>query len=156
MADPARTSEPLNAIASPATPIPNGTPATMDVEMTDAGAPPAETVPASQPHPIPEPTTTLSTPLTSAPTHPSSSAAAPTPVPAATTPSRNSPHPPSIQPSVPTYASPHGSSTRVYLNQNVTPYLLEGMKHLVTSEPEKPLKWLSEYLAMRSLEIEGP
>lgn len=50
----------------------------------------------------------------------------------------------------------HGGPTRVYLNQNVTPYLLEGMKHLVTIEPDKPLKWLSEYLAAKSAEVEGP
>jgi COMPASS component SDC1 len=43
----------------------------------------------------------------------------------------------------------------VYLNQNVTPHLLEAMKHLATTEPEKPLKWLSEFLAMKSQEIEG-
>jgi COMPASS component SDC1 len=50
---------------------------------------------------------------------------------------------------------PHGSPTRVYLNQRVTPHLLEAMKHLATAEPEKPLKWLSEFLAMKSEEIEG-
>jgi COMPASS component SDC1 len=43
----------------------------------------------------------------------------------------------------------------VYLNQNVTPHLLEAMKHLATTEPEKPLKWLSEFLAMKSAELEG-
>ena len=30
--------------------------------------------------------------------------------------------------------SPHGSPTRVYLNQNVTPHLLEGMKYLAVYE----------------------
>jgi len=43
----------------------------------------------------------------------------------------------------------------VYLNQHVTPHLLEAMKNLATLEPEKPLKWLSEYLAQKSAEIEG-
>jgi COMPASS component SDC1 len=43
----------------------------------------------------------------------------------------------------------------VYLNQNVTPHLLEAMKHLATNEPEKPLKFLSEFLANKSREIEG-
>ncbi|OCK78667.1 hypothetical protein K432DRAFT_87852 [Lepidopterella palustris CBS 459.81] len=75
----------------------------------------------------------------------------------ATTPAaRSSPHPgqtTSTQP--PIHPNPHGSPTRVYLNQNVTPHLLEGMKHLVTQEPEKPLKWLSEFLAEKSREIEG-
>lgn len=49
----------------------------------------------------------------------------------------------------------HGAPTRVYLNQNVTPHLLEGMKYLAAYEPEKPLKWLSDFLAKRSAEIEG-
>jgi COMPASS component SDC1 len=53
------------------------------------------------------------------------------------------------------HSVPHGSPTRVYLNQRVTPHLLEAMKHLATAEPEKPLKWLSEFLAMKSEEIEG-
>jgi len=43
----------------------------------------------------------------------------------------------------------------VYINQNVTPHLLEGMKYLAAYEPEKPLKWLSEFLAKRSAEVEG-
>jgi len=30
------------------------------------------------------------------------------------------------------------------------------MKHLVTQEPDKPLKWLAEFLAEKSKEIEGP
>ncbi|KAK5141137.1 hypothetical protein LTR16_002657 [Cryomyces antarcticus] len=51
--------------------------------------------------------------------------------------------------------NPHGSPTRVYLNQNVTPHLLEGMKYLAAHEPEKPLKWLSEFLAGKSAEVEG-
>ncbi|EUC47619.1 hypothetical protein COCMIDRAFT_89501 [Bipolaris oryzae ATCC 44560] len=66
--------------------------------------------------------------------------------------SRNSPHPTA---QAPTQPIPHGSPTRVYLNQHVTPYLLEAMKHLATQEPEKPLKWLSEFLAQKSAEVEG-
>ena len=49
----------------------------------------------------------------------------------------------------------HGSPTRVYLNQAVTPHLLEGMKFLAANEQQKPLKWLSEFLAQRSREMEG-
>ncbi|CAE7000444.1 Dpy-30 multi-domain protein [Pyrenophora teres f. teres] len=75
---------------------------------------------------------------------------APAPTPAS---SRNSPHPPA---QAPTQPIPHGSPTRVYLNQHVTPHLLEAMKHLATTEPDKPLKWLSEFLANKSAEIEGP
>jgi COMPASS component SDC1 len=43
----------------------------------------------------------------------------------------------------------------VYLNQNVTPFLLEGMKYLAVYEPEQPLKWLSEFLEKKSKEVEG-
>lgn len=48
-----------------------------------------------------------------------------------------------------------GSPTRVYINQKVTPALLEGMKHLATKQPENPLKWLGEYLLRRSEELEA-
>jgi COMPASS component SDC1 len=44
---------------------------------------------------------------------------------------------------------------RIYLNQKVTPHLLEGMKYLAVHEPEKPLKWLAEFLQKKSEEIEG-
>ncbi|KAF1808136.1 hypothetical protein P152DRAFT_477606 [Eremomyces bilateralis CBS 781.70] len=56
---------------------------------------------------------------------------------------------------LPTQPAIHGSPTRIYLNTNVTPHLLEGMKYLAVNEPEKPLKWLSEFLAQKSVEIEG-
>ncbi|KAK3716648.1 hypothetical protein LTR37_006278 [Vermiconidia calcicola] len=49
----------------------------------------------------------------------------------------------------------HGGPTRQYLNQNVTPHLLEGMKYLAAYEPEKPLQWLSDFLRDRSKEVEG-
>jgi COMPASS component SDC1 len=49
----------------------------------------------------------------------------------------------------------HGGPTRQFLNQNVTPHLLEGMKYLAVYEPEKPLLWLSEFLKDRSKEVEG-
>lgn len=42
----------------------------------------------------------------------------------------------------------------MYLNQNVTPHLLEAMKQLAMHEPEKPLLWLSEFLAKRSADVE--
>ncbi|KAK0660972.1 COMPASS component SDC1 [Lasiodiplodia hormozganensis] len=58
------------------------------------------------------------------------------------------------QQDLPTQPNPHGSPTRVYLNQNVTPHLLEGMKRVALLEPEKPLKWLSDFLAERSKEYE--
>ncbi|THW70077.1 hypothetical protein D6C82_04706 [Aureobasidium pullulans] len=91
----------------------------------------------------------------SAPTAPPAASmptSAPTPPPAPPT------RPSSIPPQVslpPEKPHPHGSSTRVYLNQMVTPHLLEGMKYLAAYEPDKPLKWLSEFLAKRSAETEG-
>lgn len=98
-----------------------------------AQAPPASTLPvtAAAPQVPPAPSVTTSAP----PTRPSSI-------------------PPSAS-AAPDNAYQHGSSTRVYLNQKVTPHLLEGMKHLAAVEPEKPLKWLSEFLARRSAETEG-
>ncbi|KAF1824068.1 uncharacterized protein K489DRAFT_368994 [Dissoconium aciculare CBS 342.82] len=50
----------------------------------------------------------------------------------------------------------HGGPTRQYLNMNVTPHLLEGMKHLAAYEPEKPLLWLADFLREKSKEVEGP
>jgi COMPASS component SDC1 len=50
----------------------------------------------------------------------------------------------------------HGGPTRQYLNMNVTPHLLEGMKHLAAHEPEKPLLWLADFLRDKSKEVEGP
>nr|OQO17098.1 hypothetical protein B0A51_15551 [Rachicladosporium sp. CCFEE 5018] len=67
--------------------------------------------------------------------------------------------PPTQQPSIPPPANakpvPHGGPTRQYLNQNLTPHLLEGMKYIAMYEPEKPLLWLSDFLRDRSRELEG-
>lgn len=85
--------------------------------------------------------------------------AAPVTVAAAATPTANTPRPGSIPPP-PVTARPdkpvaHGGPTRQFLNQNITPHLLEGMKYLAVYEPEKPLLWLSEFLKERSKEVEG-
>ncbi|KAF2772014.1 hypothetical protein EJ03DRAFT_348827 [Teratosphaeria nubilosa] len=56
---------------------------------------------------------------------------------------------------LPTKPIPHGGPTRQYLNMNVTPHLLEGMKWLAANEPEKPLQWLADFLKRRSEEVEG-
>ncbi|KAI9723181.1 MAG: hypothetical protein M1828_004284 [Chrysothrix sp. TS-e1954] len=85
------------------------------------------------------------------------------PPPPASSPARNSPIPkveqgtdPSLPPSVAIPPKlPHGSPTRQYVNNKVTPWLLEGMKWVALNEPEKPLKWLSEYLMKMSKEVEG-
>ncbi|CAN9369240.1 hypothetical protein CUC08_Gglean008034 [Alternaria sp. MG1] len=128
-----------------------------DVEMTDSGAvaapPVQDTQSQAQADLQPTVQTVPPTPSTTTPAPPSAPSlpTAPTPTPAAS--SRNSPHPTA---QAPTQPIPHGSPTRVYLNQHVTPHLLEAMKHLATTEPEKPLKWLSEFLAQKSREIEGP
>ena len=86
--------------------------------------------------------------------------AAPVTVAAEATPTANTPRPGSIPPP-PVTARPdkpvaHGGPTRQFLNQNITPHLLEGMKYLAVYEPEKPLLWLSEFLKDRSKEVEGP
>ncbi|KAF1932025.1 uncharacterized protein M421DRAFT_89411 [Didymella exigua CBS 183.55] len=132
------------------TPITNGTTATetADVTMTDSTESQPQTAPLPESRPEAEPE------VQPAPTPAPVSAPTPTPAPAAPASSRNSPHPSGPQ-QAPTQPIPHGSPTRVYLNQHVTPHLLEAMKHLATNEPEKPLKFLSEFLAMKSAEIEG-
>ena len=80
------------------------------------------------------PATMSTPPATSAPSRPDSM----TPV-------------PSAKPEKPVA---HGGPTRQYLNQNVTPHLLEAMKYLAVYEPEKPLMWLADFLRDRSKEVE--
>lgn len=145
----------------------NGTSAPTDIEMSDSQAPQEVITPRSPPNysssPLHEPPEQLSisvihtlfesVPSNAAPQQPAAQVApAPTPQPPPAS-SRNSPHPTA---QAPTQPIPHGSPTRVYLNTYVTPHLLEAMKHLATTEPEKPLKWLSEFLAQKSAELEGP
>ncbi|KAF2224962.1 hypothetical protein BDZ85DRAFT_259393 [Elsinoe ampelina] len=112
---------------------PNGHPPSQDIVMQDTLPPTNGTA------------TTNSEPLTTDPL--------PQPT-GSTTPARTSSQPPASIP-LPDKPAAYGAPTRVYLNQNVTPHLLEGMKYLAAYEPEKPLKWLSEFLAKRSGEIEG-
>jgi COMPASS component SDC1 len=85
--------------------------------------------------------------------------AAPVTVAAAATPTAHTPRPGSIPPPPvtvrPDKSVAHGGPTRQFLNQNITPHLLEGMKYLAVYEPEKPLLWLSEFLKDRSKEVEG-
>jgi COMPASS component SDC1 len=50
---------------------------------------------------------------------------------------------------------PGGSPARAYLNRAVTPSLLEGMKLLAAQEPERPLRWLADFLRKKSEELEG-
>ncbi|KAF2836378.1 hypothetical protein M501DRAFT_997146 [Patellaria atrata CBS 101060] len=130
---------------------PNGITAPEDVLMADQATVPEISVvdPSTISLPAGPPTATAPvTPVVSTP--PSITA------PAQASQARSSPHP-HTQASVPVpkTANPHGSPTRVYLNQKVTPHLLEGMKLLAVNEPAKPLQWLSEFLAERSREVEG-
>lgn len=131
------------ATAVPA-PVPNGTSAE-DVEMADP-APVAATAPENTPVEGQAQSIVPEVPIAIAPepqaqpiqqqqqpTQPASapiSAPSPAPVPTST---RNSPHP-SGPTQMPVHAMLHGAPHRQYLNQHVTPHLLEAMKHLVTAE----------------------
>jgi COMPASS component SDC1 len=158
MAEP--SPNPAQPTADPeSTPLANGDSAPADIEMADSV--PAQDVRTLRSHwkyskgsrisqqPL-NPTAALQPTVQTAPPTPAPVVQPPPPVS-----SRNSPHPSAPAQQAPTQPIPHGSPTRVYLNQNVTPHLLEAMKHLATTEPEKPLKWLSEFLAMKSAELEG-
>lgn len=157
MTEPTPDAAPQVAETEP-TPITNGTTVTetADVTMADSTEIPVAAMTEEQSHAeiLPEAQIESHPELQPAPIPAPVSAPTPTPAPAAPASSRNSPHP-SMPQQAPTQPIPHGSPTRVYLNQHVTPHLLEAMKHLATNEPEKPLKFLSEFLAMKSAEIEG-
>lgn len=43
-----------------------------------------------------------------------------------------------------------GSQTRKYLNEHVTPVLLQGMRLVAKEKPENPLKFLGEFLLKES------
>jgi COMPASS component SDC1 len=109
---------------------------------------PASQVPVAQaPSASPLPAT-ASAPI--APPAASLPVSAPSPSPAPTRPS-------SIPPAVslpPEKPHQHGAPTRIYLN-DVAMYFMEGMKYLAVYKPEKPLKWMGEFLLKRSAEIEG-
>jgi len=127
--------------------VPNGG----DIEMKEEQSPYSAAAPAS----LPPQFSVIPPSASQTPLQPQ-----PTPTPIAMAPARSSPHPgvttQNATPAPPSQPNPHGSPTRVYLNQNVTPHLLEAMKHLAVHEPEKPLKWLAEFLSQRSAEVEGP
>lgn len=48
-----------------------------------------------------------------------------------------------------------GSSVRQYLNKNVTPHLLEGLKKMAQSKPDDPLRELGEFLIARSEKLKS-
>lgn len=133
--------------------IPNGDSApakTTDVEMKDEDIPSSETPIQA----IPDQTPTMTTSITEATIAPPPEVVATPPAPSSAAATRPGSMPP--QPSAkPDHPVAHGGPTRQYLNQNVTPHLLEAMKHLAANEPKKPLLWLSDFLRDRSKEVEG-
>ncbi|KAL4876562.1 hypothetical protein BJY04DRAFT_199653 [Aspergillus karnatakaensis] len=50
---------------------------------------------------------------------------------------------------------PGGAPARVYMNEKIVPYLLEGMKSVTKEQPPNPLRVLGEYLIQKSNEVEG-
>lgn len=47
-----------------------------------------------------------------------------------------------------------GSTVRQYLNKNLTKHVLEGLRDIATTQPDKPLQQLGEFLIQRSKELE--
>ncbi|KAI4761540.1 hypothetical protein E4T52_06332 [Aureobasidium sp. EXF-3400] len=114
-----------------------------DAPASQVAPPPVAQAPSASPLPA-----TASAPIVPAAT--TLPVSAPSPSPAPTRPS-------SIPPAVslpPEKAHQHGAPTRIYLN-DLAMYLMEGMKYLAVYKPEKPLKWMGEFLLKRSAEIEG-
>ncbi|KAJ5698321.1 hypothetical protein N7462_000326, partial [Penicillium macrosclerotiorum] len=54
-----------------------------------------------------------------------------------------------------TQVRPGGAPARVYLNDKIVPYLLEGMKSVARDQPANPLRVLGEFLIQKSNEMEG-
>ncbi|ODM20042.1 hypothetical protein SI65_05028 [Aspergillus cristatus] len=50
---------------------------------------------------------------------------------------------------------PGGAPARVYMNEKIVPYLLEGMKGVAKEQPANPLRVLGEFLIQKSAEVEG-
>ncbi|QIW96413.1 hypothetical protein AMS68_001931 [Peltaster fructicola] len=114
---------------------------TTAADLTDPNPPP-QPIAAQQP----QAPSTFEPPTASLPAIPALAAAAATGRPGSIPPTA------SARPEKPVA---HGGPTRQYLNQNITPHLLEGMKYLAMHEPEKPLAWLAEFLKDRSKQVEG-
>ncbi|KAK1007455.1 hypothetical protein LTS01_002683 [Friedmanniomyces endolithicus] len=111
-----------------------------DTNMTDIqpARDPTDPQPPPQPENLQPPVDRLSAITAATPTQPTTRA--------------SSIRPP---PPVRTQTVAYGGPTRQFLNQHITPHLLEGMKYLAMQEPDKPLLWLSEFLRDRSKEVEG-
>ncbi|KAL5000924.1 hypothetical protein BDV10DRAFT_182807 [Aspergillus recurvatus] len=50
---------------------------------------------------------------------------------------------------------PGGAPARVYMNEKIVPYLLEGMQTVTKEQPANPLRVLGEFLIQKSNEVEG-
>ncbi|KAL1977083.1 hypothetical protein VTN31DRAFT_3365 [Thermomyces dupontii] len=48
-----------------------------------------------------------------------------------------------------------GAPARVYMNEKIVPYLLEGMKAVAKEQPSNPLRVLGEFLIQKSNEVES-
>ncbi|KAB8205522.1 Dpy-30 motif [Aspergillus parasiticus SU-1] len=62
---------------------------------------------------------------------------------------------PTGEPTPTTQLRPGGAPARVYMNEKIVPYLLEGMKHVTKEQPQNPLRVLGEFLIQKSNEVEG-
>lgn len=63
--------------------------------------------------------------------------------------SNTAPSLPALVPRSASSAHQHGAPTRRYLNEHITPTLLEGMRLLKENEPAQPLKALGEFFLGR-------
>ncbi|OAX81365.1 hypothetical protein ACJ72_04296 [Emergomyces africanus] len=108
-----------------------------DITMSGGGTGSSDT--QQQPQPQPQPPT------------PSASSNAAT-MPSTNTFNLNNGNNPSTTP-IP-QVRPGGAPARVYMNEKIVPYLLEGMKTLAKEQPSNPLRVLGEYLIQRSAEVE--
>ncbi|KAK1963333.1 dpy-30 domain-containing protein [Colletotrichum sublineola] len=153
MSDPTTTELTPQETAAPTTSEPTMPPApaitsadtvSRDVAMTDA------VEPSSSPAPNPQ-----------------AAPSAPSPASGRTgTPSRNlngeassragSVHPDAHPTNIPNQAVEHGDPARMYLNNNVTAVLLEGMKIIGKNQPKNPLKVLGEFLLEESRKRNEP
>ncbi|KAL4905205.1 hypothetical protein BDW74DRAFT_20351 [Aspergillus multicolor] len=109
------------------------------------------------PHPAPHPALSAG--------HPRSLFRTPTPNPSISTPMANenaqmssssagAAHTPTAD-SIASTVRPGGAPARVYMNEKIVPYLLEGMKTVTKEQPANPLRVLGEFLIQKSNEVEG-
>lgn len=118
-----------------------------DTPMTDAfpTAVPASPEPVKT-EPAPEPTTSVA-PVSAAPQTTHTPAAVATPPTSTSTPAAEPIKQESASTSsLPNPAENYGAPTRLWLNKEVTPALLAGMRQIAKDKPEDPVKALGEFL----------